>query len=295
MTDVADRLGLDGQFDAADLIAYIRDQRWFGARSKDITGIALVDAVPLPGDERAWLVLLESRFETGTHETYQLVLGTGEKGEARDEIATLDDGVLYEASRTPDRSSDRQRPTHRNDIRRPRRKCRVARHRAEPAADENAEVRPLGADQSNTSLVVGIDPREDVPAARSGAQPRARDAALPHRARLRARTARPRAGTATRGRTCVRRSASASRSFPTRVTAGRSRLEEVPAFGDGFLDRLSRLGTIVGEMHCVLAADSEDPAFAPEEPTPETAGPAHRDDRESRSTRPTRCSPRTTR
>ena len=46
----------------------------------------------------------------------------------------------------------------------------------------------------------------------------------------------------------------------------------MPASPDAFLDRVSRLGTIVGEMHCVLAADVEDAAFAPEEPTPETLG-----------------------
>ena len=132
VTDVAERLGLDGQFDSADLIAYIRNQRWFGARSMDITGIALVDAVPLPGDDRAWLALLELRFETGTHEMYQLVLGTGEKGAVEDEIAALDDCVLYEASRTPrigrlivDAAPDG------HDTRRSRRKRRVPRHRTE--------------------------------------------------------------------------------------------------------------------------------------------------------------------
>jgi len=46
----------------------------------------------------------------------------------------------------------------------------------------------------------------------------------------------------------------------------------VPTSPDTYLDRIVRLGTIVGEMHCVLAADGEDPAFAPEEPTPETLG-----------------------
>jgi trehalose synthase-fused probable maltokinase len=39
-----------------------------------------------------------------------------------------------------------------------------------------------------------------------------------------------------------------------------------------FLDQFEQLGAVVGEMHAVLGSDGSDPAFAPEEPTPETAG-----------------------
>src|SRR5256885_2206935 len=47
---------------------------------------------------------------------------------------------------------------------------------------------------------------------------------------------------------------------------------EVPRAPDTFLSRLHRLGTVIGEMHGVLASDASDPAFAPEDPTPESAG-----------------------
>jgi maltokinase len=40
----------------------------------------------------------------------------------------------------------------------------------------------------------------------------------------------------------------------------------------GFLERLHQMGAIVGEMHSVLASDTADTAFAPEEPTPESTG-----------------------
>jgi predicted trehalose synthase len=39
-----------------------------------------------------------------------------------------------------------------------------------------------------------------------------------------------------------------------------------------FLAQLEHLGAVVGEMHAVLASDTTDPAFAPEESTPESAG-----------------------
>jgi len=41
---------------------------------------------------------------------------------------------------------------------------------------------------------------------------------------------------------------------------------------DRFLDHLDDLGAVVGEMHAVLASDGSDPAFAPEDATPESAG-----------------------
>ena len=273
MTDVAERLGLDGQFDSADLIAYIRDQRWFGARSMDVTGIALVDAVPLPGDDRAWLALLELRFETGTHETYQLVLGTGEKGVVDNEIAALDDCVLYEASRTPriGRLIVNASPTGTKlDGLDGTVEFRGIGPR--PGADENAEVRPLGVDQSNTSLVVGNSILVKMY--------RRLEAGLnPELEMLLFLTehdfahAPQAAGWYGYSGTHLRATLGICQAFLPDARDGWSlALEEVAASPDAFLDRVSRLGTIVGEMHCVLASDVEDAAFAPEEPTPETLG-----------------------
>ena len=157
----------------ADLIAYIRDQRWFGARSKDITGIALVDAVPLPGDGRAWLALVELRFETGTHETYQLVLGTGEKGAAktRSPRSTTASCTKRVARPGSARLIVNATPTG-TTLEGLDGSIEFRGIGPRPGAGEDAEVRPLGVDQSNTSLVVGeLDPGEDVPAARGGSQP----------------------------------------------------------------------------------------------------------------------------
>jgi trehalose synthase-fused probable maltokinase len=47
---------------------------------------------------------------------------------------------------------------------------------------------------------------------------------------------------------------------------------ELGAAPDAFFGLLEQLGAVVGEMHAVLASDGSDPDFAPEDPTPESAG-----------------------
>ena len=68
-----------------------------------------------------------------------------------------------------------------------------------------------------------------------------------------------------------RRSASCRSSRPARATAGRTRWTHSPTPAQ-FLSRLRRLGEVTARMHGVLASDAADPAFAPEEPRPVVRG-----------------------
>src|SRR5262249_54434937 len=49
-------------------------------------------------------------------------------------------------------------------------------------------------------------------------------------------------------------------------------LDELRDAPEAFLARLRRLGEVTGELHTVLASDSSDPSFAPEEPSLEALG-----------------------
>src|SRR5262249_61683241 len=49
-----------------------------------------------------WLALVTVRFETGTHEMYQLLLRAAPRGRDGDEITTMDGVVLYESSASAD-------------------------------------------------------------------------------------------------------------------------------------------------------------------------------------------------
>jgi maltokinase len=46
-------------------------------------------------------------------------------------------------------------------------------------------------------------------------------------------------------------------------------LEEIAADPDGFLDRLRALGQVTGELHTVLGSDNSSPEFAPDQPSQE--------------------------
>ena len=49
-------------------------------------------------------------------------------------------------------------------------------------------------------------------------------------------------------------------------------LDEVSSAPERFLERLSRLGTVTGEMHTLLASEPGDPNFSPETPSVESLG-----------------------
>ena len=101
-------------------------------------------------------------------------------------------------------------------------------------------------------------------------QPGARAAALPDRARLRERARSCSAPTSTPAARSTRRSASSPASCPPSATAGRSRSSSLAGDPSRFLERLERLGEVTGSMHVLLASDSSDPSFAPEEPSAES-------------------------
>src|SRR4051795_7487901 len=60
------------------LIDFITTQRWFGSKTRHVTHATLVDrAVLRESDPTLELQLVETRFDTGTHETYQLLVDGG--------------------------------------------------------------------------------------------------------------------------------------------------------------------------------------------------------------------------
>ena len=70
MPELASRMLLDS----------IKDQRWFGSKAREVVGAEIVDRVRLREPEPTLdLALAEVRFQPGTHETYQLLLGAGRR------------------------------------------------------------------------------------------------------------------------------------------------------------------------------------------------------------------------
>src|SRR3954462_15600135 len=61
-------------FEEQRLLDYVTGQRWFGAKTREVTGTHTIDAALLPtAGARLGIALVEIRFDTGTHENYQLL------------------------------------------------------------------------------------------------------------------------------------------------------------------------------------------------------------------------------
>src|SRR5690242_17871891 len=74
-------------------------QRWFASKTREVSGIEVVDSVSL--SEHLVLALIEARFPVGTHETYQVpfALGQDAKGEP---ICEANGVPVYDALAEPE-------------------------------------------------------------------------------------------------------------------------------------------------------------------------------------------------
>ena len=158
------RNGLDNS--APSMLAYLQRQRWYGSRGRRGASLAVEDAASLQeGDPTVLLVLARVAYEDGGSERYSLPLGlrrcpAAEFFDPEKVIAEVcrQDGspsAVVNALGDPRSSAvlwelmpgERTVPTAHGKLR-----CRGAG--VEPGVDP-ASIRPLGREQSNTSLVRG--------------------------------------------------------------------------------------------------------------------------------------------
>src|SRR3954469_18231551 len=83
-----------------ELHDWVVAQRWFASKSREVTAINVVEAVPLhtEGSPQLVLALMEAVFSAGTHETYQVPLGLRPESEgwAGRVICTAEDMTVYD-------------------------------------------------------------------------------------------------------------------------------------------------------------------------------------------------------
>jgi len=241
------------------LIDFVTSQRWFGSKTRDVTHSTVVDRALLrEEDPRLELLLVETRFDTGTHETYQLLAGD------EHELDSLADPrqvrELVHLMRTNTKVPGGEGIVE-----------FAAIEAFAGTGHELREARPVGAEQSNTSIVfdeelilkvfrrleAGINPELEL---------------------LRFLTEH--------GFENIAQLAGWYAYAGRQMDATLGILQEFVAGEDGwdralatmeseperFLDSLHRLGEVTGRMHAVLGSDSDDPAFAPEETSAESLG-----------------------
>ena len=259
--------------DEETLRDFIGSRRWFGSKAREIAHAHVVDSTVVRTEvPRLVCAVAEVRFHPGTHELYQLLLGSrpsgdGWEGEA---IVERDGWVVYDALDDPALAREllhlmRSETTIRAE------EGSLDFRSADPSAF-GADIpapRPAGVEQSNTSVVFGED-------LILKAYRRLEAGINPELELLRFLTERgfpsvpALAGWyAYAGRPVDATLGVLQEYVPGGVDGWDLALRELREDPQRFLGRLRRLGEVTGELHGALASDSTDPDFAPEEPSAE--------------------------
>jgi maltokinase len=250
---------------------FVLAQRWFGSKSKEVAHFRLLETIPLT-ELPLGLAVLEVEFLPGTHELYQLPIGARPEGEWSDGVICVNEGMaIYDAMSDPDTArqlmrlmaADTEIETGQG----------VAEFRAVGALSaEVGEVRPMGAEQSNSSVV--LDERLVLKAYRRlGAGPNPEleilrfltERDFPHIAALRGWYGHT-------GR-LIDTTLGIVQDFLEGATDGwdlaLADLREDPS---RFVGRARALGEVTGRLHMALGSEPQDPAFAPEDTSAEALG-----------------------
>ena len=260
--------------DGLVLLGTIASQRWFGGKSRDVLDARVLDAGVVPGEPPIIaFAIVEVRYGLQSHDLYHLPLGFRPESDdwKASIIAATEGWTVYDAIADPelvrgivdlvadDATLDIGEATllfrSTGDLR--------------DSLGERSEIRPMGAEQSNTSIV--IDERLALKVYR-----RIEAGMNPELEILRFLTERGFEHVA---------ALEGYISYEGRpLEATLAILQQfIPSNGDGWelaLDTLAsdpgwlpahtrRLGEVTAELHNALASDPVDPHFAPEEPSTE--------------------------
>jgi maltokinase len=254
------------------LASWATAQRWFSAKSREVREFNVIDLIVLSAaDPVVAIVIAEARFGAGTHDLYQLPIAVRARssGWSEEVICSSEEHVVYDA--LADDTADAvlaERFADHSQIERPR---GCVRFHWEPLAAPplHPHARAMGAEQSNSSVV--LDDRLVLKVFR-----RIQPGINPELEMLRFLAAHDFENIAAMlgwyGYTGELMDATLGVMQPFIEDARDGwtlALDALVARDSSFLDSLARLGAVTGRMHAVLASDSSDPDFAPEEPTEE--------------------------
>jgi maltokinase len=245
--------------DEAALVEHVREQRWYGAKSRELVGANVLDTAVLRElDPALVLVLAELRYPEGTHDLYQLLLGTAEgvndalaaDSPAREIVHLIRGGAKIAAA---DGSVEFNSVPGFTAL-----------------ARELQAARRIESEQSNTSVVFdeelilkifrrlepGLNPELELLRflTEQGF------ANIPALGGWYAYIGRPLEATLGILQTFV----------PAAIDGWELALRELARAPDGFLGRLRRLGEVTGALHTTLGSEQSDPAFSAEEPSAES-------------------------
>ena len=258
--------------DEQKLADWLLDRRWFGSKARDVASIHVLDVVAVhDGPPALSAALVEARYPGGTHDVYQLLLGVGSNGGEDSVIGDVRGVTVYDAFADP-RACELLGGLLREGAEVHGEHARVEFHWLEGVQPPRpgAEVRPMGAEQSNTSIVF-----DDELVLKAFRRVEAGD--NPELEMLRFLSERGFAHIAElggwyqyEGELMDATFGVVQRFVPNARDGWELALDELADDPERFVTRLRDLGAVIGRMHTVLASDPTDPAFAPEEPSDES-------------------------
>jgi maltokinase len=249
-------------------------QRWFGSKARDVAHIDVAECVPLREEvPQLALALVEARFGEGTHETYQVPLGLrpAEEGWSERVIGEAEGWTFYDALADPATGREllhRMRSGSQETVEEGTLRFRWAAS-AGAELGGTVDVRPVGVEQSNSSIVFGET-------LILKAFRRVEPGVNPELELLRFLTERefPNIAALAGWYEFEGRFIDATLGILQEYLAGARdgwelALEEVATDPNRFLDRLRALGEVTGELHTALGSDNTSADFAPDEPSQE--------------------------
>jgi maltokinase len=248
---------------------WVAAQRWYAAKSRGISGVELIEQVALRDD--LYLVLVQARLATGTHDVYQLLVATQDPGSGQDPIASSPELDVFAALLEPRSALELQRLMLADADLQTEHGSFAFRH-VEGAyrPGEDSAVRAMGAEQSNSSLI--IDDRVSLKLVR-----RVESGISPELELLRFLTARgfehiaPLEGWYEyEGSSLATTLGIAQEFIPDGRDGWELALDEIISDPETLLERVHSLGVVTGKMHTALASDASDPAFSPQDPSNES-------------------------
>jgi predicted trehalose synthase len=239
----------------AELLDFVTGRRWFGAKSREATGAAVLDRAAVT--ETVEVLLTEIRYATGTHDVYQLVVNAG--GGALEDAELLADPGLARVLVSL-MGAGAGLPSEFGEL------SFCSRGGLDTPV---VRARRIDTEQSNSSIV--LDDRLILKLYR-----RLEAGVSPELELLRfladhefSNVPQLQGWWSYSGSLMSATLGIVQQFVPHAVDGWTLALAELPDNPDLFLERVGRLGEVVGALHAVLASDSEEPAFAPEDASPE--------------------------
>jgi maltokinase len=258
--------------DTDALARWLEGRRWYATKSRQVASLELEEAISLEPGSPLVLGLAQAGFATGTHELYQLALSfiaPAELGD-REAIQSTPEWVVVDAVADPElarellQAIDEERTIETDEG--CTRFCRVGgggplRH--------DAAVRPMGVEQSNSSIVFADETVLKV-------FRRLEPGINPELEMLRFLTERgfqsiaPLQGYYEYESRALQATLGVAQRFYAEAVGGwELALDRIGKDPAAFLISLGALGEVTAALHNALASDHDDPAFSPEEPSSE--------------------------